>query len=200
MANPNGPQPTPLSSQSYASPLLAAMAALSSAQQQKQNSEWAGGVFQNGQGQYQYTVPQAGSESHFDLKLSVPKEDKLSALYHTHPKYDANGQDVGQKSDEMFSPNDVQVADQLKVPSFIWTGYDGKNREYVPGQTPTKDVYVPGNDDYETGSQGVVVSPPQQNAVAQALMQQAQTPKPVQSASPLVTALATAAANANAQK
>lgn len=124
---------TPLSQDPYASYQAAALAALAAARQQKANLEWAGAVLReatkNGSYDYRYTIPQQGSNRHFNLALTFPKADSIAALYHTHP-------DIGEGSlGVLFSPNDVTVANALKVPSYIWSAYDGKDRVYIPGKS-----------------------------------------------------------------
>lgn len=125
--------PTPLSSMAYPSSQDAAIAALNFVRHQAANREWMGAILRemgSKGADYRYTLPQAGNADNFDVKLSVPATDTLAALYHTHPPLDARPSDVD------FSPNDVATANALKVPSYIWVGYDGKARVYIPGKSP----------------------------------------------------------------
>jgi Domain of unknown function (DUF4329) len=97
--------------------------------------EYAGVIIREASGAYRYTTPVTGTEDHFTLKVFLYGGERLAGLYHIHPLC------AGKKSDEMFSPNDIQTADRLNVSSFIWVGVDDSVREYIPGRS--KLVYLP---------------------------------------------------------
>lgn len=96
--------------------------------------EYAGAILQTPTGSYTATAPVRGDEDNFRLAVKIPAGDKLAAIYHTHPRCHSA------PIDSWFSPGDVQVAHNLGLASFIWTGQDGHYRVYVPGSTPTKDI------------------------------------------------------------
>lgn len=92
--------------------------------------EFAGVLFQNARGKYQYSTLIPGDHDNFKLSAQVPKGSKIAAIVHSHPGED----DVGQ----VFSPNDIQIANQLKVPSYVHFLKSGSTRKYVPGKTATR--------------------------------------------------------------
>jgi len=61
----------------------------------------------------------------------------LSAIYHTHPGSDVNGQ--------YFSPNDIAIAKQLAVPSYVQFLKDGSVRSYTAGKTQTQSLSTDGS-------------------------------------------------------
>lgn len=108
----------------------AAVAALGGAAQAS-SRETGGAIFQNAQGQYCYSIPVGGANSeHFQLRAQSTPEQKLAGIYHTHP---ANGFE-----DKSFSPDDVNMADQLKLTSYIKALKDGTVKRYDPGVTKTQ--------------------------------------------------------------
>lgn len=111
----------------YPSADQAAMAALRSIQEK--HVETGGAVLFNPQaGHYAYTQPVGKNDTgHFSAAVQVPPGWQMAALFHTHP--------VGARSTE-FSPDDIDMARQLKVPSYILPLYDGKVRSFDPASSP----------------------------------------------------------------
>jgi len=102
------------------------------------DQESAGLLMQHPNGQYFSTTPIPSQQhDHFALRAMVQKGWKIAGIYHTHPGNDADGQ--------LFSPDDLQVAAQLKVPSYIKFMKDGAIRKYVPGQTASENMPAPGS-------------------------------------------------------
>jgi hypothetical protein len=69
----------------------------------------------------------AGDNDSFKLSVSLHKGDKIVALLHTHPGTNS--------STRMFSPQDISMAQQLKVPSYIYLITDGTTMRYAPGSS-----------------------------------------------------------------
>ncbi len=90
-------------------------------------NEAAGVIIATADGEYRFTVPAAGNRDSFRLSFTLKHGEHLAALFHTHP-----GRDSGA---EYFSDNDIQVARQLGVPSFILVTDSGTVREFIPGVT-----------------------------------------------------------------
>lgn len=102
------------------------------------SQESAGLLMQHPSGQYFYTTPIPSQQhDHFALRAAVQQGWKIAGIYHIHPGNDADGQ--------LFSPDDLQMAAQLKVPSYIKFMKDGAIRKYVPGQTQSQNLPAPGN-------------------------------------------------------
>src|SRR6185437_1870011 len=89
-------------------------------------TEIAGLIIQTSNGNYRFTIPVRGEKDHFSLIVKVYPGERLAALYHTHPMCDDH------KTDVMFSPDDVAVARQFNIPSYIWVGFDSSMRVYLP--------------------------------------------------------------------
>lgn len=101
-------------------------------------SEQAAVVFQHPDGTYRYsTVAPQDTHDAFALRAQIPQGHKLAGIVHSHPGTDADGQ--------VFSPHDLDVSNQLKLPSFIRFNNDNSIRKYVPGVTATQNTQVPGN-------------------------------------------------------
>lgn len=102
------------------------------------DQESAGLIMQHPSGQYYYTAPIPSQQhDHFALRAAVQQGWKIAGIYHTHPGNDADGQ--------LFSPDDLQMASQLKVPSYIKFMKDGAIRKYIPGQTASSNQPAEGN-------------------------------------------------------
>lgn len=99
--------------------------------------EQAAVIFQRPDGSHVYSTiaPQTDHDS-FALRAQMPKGYKLSGIVHAHPGQDDQGQ--------VFSPNDLNVANQLKVPSYIRFLKDNSIRKYTPGKTATQDYRMDG--------------------------------------------------------
>jgi Domain of unknown function (DUF4329) len=94
--------------------------------------ERAGIIIEEPDGSYRATAPQPGAESSFSIDVWLKRGERIAAIYHTHPL-------CGEaRTDVFFSPGDVETADKLKVPSFIYVAYDHSIREFVPGKSPTR--------------------------------------------------------------
>lgn len=90
-------------------------------------TEQAGVLFQRPDGKYGRSTTIASTQhDHFKLRAQVPQGHKIAGIFHTHLGSDRNAQ--------FFSPDDIEMANQLKVPSYIRFA-DGSVRKYVPGKT-----------------------------------------------------------------
>lgn len=93
-------------------------------------SEQAGFLVANADGKYAYSNPVTQNHhDNFALKAQIKAGHKLAGIFHTHPGKDSDGQ--------IFSPHDIEVANQLKVPSYVLFLKDGTVRKYTPGKTQT---------------------------------------------------------------
>jgi hypothetical protein len=111
----------------------AAVTGLNNATQVTQGREMGGAIFQNPQGQYCYSIPVGGTQdSHFHLRAQSTPEQQLVGIFHTHP--------AGSPENSTFSPDDVKVANQLKLTSYIKALQSGAVKRYDPGVTPTQSV------------------------------------------------------------
>jgi hypothetical protein len=127
---PNRPVSGPIPNEvGFTSENKAAIAAINSAVKQSVTVEEAGGIYVENS-LYYYTSPQTNKlETSFNIKLEYPPTAKIVALYHTHPNHPLN---------YLVSPEDIKVADNLKVDSFI--GVIRNSSEiicYTPGKDPT---------------------------------------------------------------
>lgn len=106
----------------------AAITALTNAGQVSNTRETGGAIFQNQQGQYCYSIPVSGNSpqaEHFQLRAQSTPEQKVVGVYHTHPG--GGGDNAAQ-----FSPDDVNVANQLKMQSYIQALKSGVVKRYDP--------------------------------------------------------------------
>lgn len=92
--------------------------------------EESGVIFSDTDGKFHYSIPSAQHDDAFKMRVPQSATQKLAALFHSHPAGE------GQES-LLFSPDDVQVANQLKVPSYIYFERDGTMKKYIPGVTKT---------------------------------------------------------------
>jgi hypothetical protein len=89
-------------------------------------------------GTYGYsTISPQQEESHFEMRVALPKDHKLACVIHSHPGNDQDGQ--------YFSSDDIDVANKLNVPSFIRFNRDDSIRRYTPGQTKTTSIPMSGH-------------------------------------------------------
>lgn len=107
-------------------------------------SEYAGFIVRRGQ-RYYYTPLQLGGEHNDELRVSIPRGDSVAALFHTHT-------DERAKS---FSPTDIDVADSMKLPSYMGHvptdtlhlydphGKLGSRMSVVPDQDPRPGFVAP---------------------------------------------------------
>lgn len=104
----------------------------------KDLQEHAGVILKDPSGKYYATDPTVSAiHDQFALKVQLQKGWSIAGVYHTHPGADQLGQ--------YFSPNDLNVANQLKVPSYIRFLKDDSIRSYTPGQTSTRRIDYPGS-------------------------------------------------------
>jgi hypothetical protein len=88
----------------------AANAGLNNAQKASDRYEEGGVIYQNKDGQYCYSIPVSTKDTnHFSFSAHNTPDQQIAGIYHTHP-----GSDGG-----VFSADDVNMANQLKVPSYI---------------------------------------------------------------------------------
>ena len=93
--------------------------------------EQAGVILRSPEGKYFYTSPTTSPHhDSFEIRVMLQKGWQIAGIYHSHPGKDDDGQ--------VFSPQDLQVAQQLNVPSYIKFMKDGAVRKYIPGETPTQ--------------------------------------------------------------
>lgn len=131
----------------FANPDEAAIHALNSINEQ--GYELGGGIFRDSAGRHTYSEPQGNKKTRtFEARLRIPPGTKLVGMYHTHP---ADG--VDESAGRQFSQNDVEIANQLKLLSYIKTLSDGNVRKYTPGVTPTRSYRDPNS---RTGGRGKV--------------------------------------------
>lgn len=87
-------------------------------------TEYMSVVYQAPDGRYQFAEPQGGEHrAKADAKLTFPKGSKLLALVHNHPGMDVED-GRGDRGQSKFSPEDVQQAKELGIPSYITYGAD----------------------------------------------------------------------------
>lgn len=127
----------------------AAQTALANAQQQNLSREVGGALFKNADGQYCYSIPVGGVQSDH-IVFAIPKQNGITpaGIYHTHP---LGGNEA--KNDQ-FSPDDVDMANRLKMTSYIKALTNGVVKRYDPGVTPTEPI---SRFDHTQKSAGVLV-------------------------------------------
>lgn len=95
--------------------------------------EQSAALFLRPDGKYAYSSAVTNSDhDNFGMRVQLPKGTTLAGIVHSHPGDD----DLGQ----YFSTNDINVANQLKVPSYIRFLRDDSIRRYTPGQTATTNL------------------------------------------------------------
>jgi hypothetical protein len=116
-------------------------------------SEQAGVMFVGKDGKYSYSIPTTQKHrDSFALRMQNSEGSKLAGLFHTHPGPEDDAQ--------VFSPDDLAVANKLKVPSYVMFQKTGEIRKYVPGVTKTKRVYIPRSTSQDYGADGDPVPKP----------------------------------------
>lgn len=98
--------------------------------------EQAGVLYKNTAGKFGYSIPTSQKDESFKLRAVNTPEQTLAGIFHTHPGTDSLGQ--------VFSPNDIQIAQQLTMPSYVQFMKDGSIRSFTPGKTRTSDMMVSG--------------------------------------------------------
>lgn len=93
----------------------------------KEDREYAGVIYRNSDGSYDYTQPRPGGRfsSHGDPS-DLASDQTLAGAYHTHGDHHWNEQDWN------FSSGDKKSADQSKVPMYLGNSF-GAVLEYDPG-------------------------------------------------------------------
>ena len=83
----------------------------------RQNREYGGWIYRNGDGTYGYTAPIAGTPSSVDIgpKSSIPGGTTASASYHTHAAADPR------YNNEDFSPSDLLTDRLQRVDGYLGT-------------------------------------------------------------------------------
>ena len=100
----------------------------------ERGNEVGGVIYRDQGGRHMYSEPQGQKNSRaFSATVTMPKGSKVSGVYHTHPG-------VGPEASlaEYFPQHDMDVADQLKVASYIRAMQSGNIRKYMPGVSPTR--------------------------------------------------------------
>jgi hypothetical protein len=96
-------------------------------------NEQAAVIFKRPDGSHVYsTVAPQVTHDTFALRAQMPKGYTLSGIVHSHPGTDGDAY--------KFSPNDLDVANKLGVPSYIRFLGNNQMRKYVPGSTKTQTV------------------------------------------------------------
>lgn len=119
--------------------------------------EKAGFIVSRPDGKFAFSTP-ATQDSHdnFAFRAQIQQGHKLAGLYHNHPGNDSDA--------DSFSPRDVNVANKLKVPSFIRVNSTNTVRRYTPGKSTTFAAQIHAGDDGVMASMGDVVPPPAPSA------------------------------------
>ncbi len=118
----------------FRTPDEAAVSALNKINDEKY--ETGGVIYKNGQGYYSFSEPK-GSEDvgHFMAEARIPKSATPAAIYHSHPGYGAD-----EKMAENFSPDDIDVANKMKLLSYIRAMSSGNIKKFEPGKTKIESV------------------------------------------------------------
>lgn len=90
-----------------------------------QAKEYATAIIQSPEG-FMFAPIVCGDGDSFSLKVALHKSQRIVALLHTHPGTGG--------ANHYFSPQDVAMAQQLSVPSFIYIVETEQAKEFVPGQ------------------------------------------------------------------
>lgn len=147
---PEAPSPT-IDPQDYPDAQHAAVAALYALNTKRAADEQAGVVLLSPDGKYYDTSPVSAQEDHFALRLKLEKGWSIAGIFHTHPGDDDRA--------GYFSPGDLEIANRLKVPSYIKFAKDGSIRSYTPGRTKTTRIGERGSTDYVDASYGDSIPP-----------------------------------------
>lgn len=92
-------------------------------------------IYKTPEGRYFFPDPQtSGEEDGAKVKLAMPKGSALAALVHNHPVHAVDEKD----GHDQFSSEDIDMARQLKVPSYITFGDDMQIRSYTHGKDRVK--------------------------------------------------------------
>jgi len=125
-------------------------------------------LFLRPDGKYSYSSAVTNADhDNFGMRVQLPKGTTLAGILHGHPGND----DLGQ----YFSSNDINVANQLKVPSYIRFLRDDSIRRYTPGKTST--TYLRGFGTHAATGDALNL-PPQEAVAANAALANAPTTNP----------------------
>lgn len=126
----------------------AAVGALRLAASKSMTLEYGGCLVTDGEVFY-YTNPEtSGSSDEFAVACMIPKSLRLAAIYHTHPL----GTPI-----HGISPNDLRVAKNLDIPSFVASLDLNNVVKFVPGVTRTRCLNEGGSTCSARVSQGDMV-------------------------------------------
>jgi hypothetical protein len=95
--------------------------------QKDDNKETAGILYKKPNGKFVYSTTLHGTGDHFELQAGLPKGHAIAGILHTHPTDAIESQ--------VFSPDDINIAKHLNVPSYVNFLHDGSLRVYTPGKT-----------------------------------------------------------------
>jgi hypothetical protein len=96
--------------------------------------ELGGVLFRDAKNFYSYSDPSGNAKTRqFEARVKIPPGQKLAGIYHTHP-----AQGMHDPEGERFSPNDVAIADAMKLVSYIKAIGSGNIRKYHPGVSKTR--------------------------------------------------------------
>jgi hypothetical protein len=123
----------------------AVVAAFASAVQQSAASGWEyGGLIMRCGASYRFGEPVTSqSRTSLSFKAQVARGCTAVAMYHTHPT--VRGKSLPSQS--AFSPNDMHVAKQLGLRSYMVHLGDGIIRLYEPSGGPSPNLYSSRRDD-----------------------------------------------------
>lgn len=105
----------------FTTPQDAAAAAQAAVQKQKDSSafEFVSVIFEDPDtGKFSFTTPKKGKKGEFRISVNIPK-GSLRGIFHNHPP---TNNELDEDLQRFFSPDDMSIASQLNVPSFISVG------------------------------------------------------------------------------
>jgi hypothetical protein len=114
--------------------------------------EQAGVLYKTPDGQFAYSIPTSQKQEGFSLRAINSPTQSMAGIFHTHPGNDSLGQ--------VFSPSDIEIAQQLTMPSYVQFQKDGSIRAFVPGRTRTSDMNVSGTHQKIAKGDPLVLPPP----------------------------------------
>jgi len=86
-----------------------------------------GGLIYKHAGRFYYSTPYSSlDDKGFKIVAKIPAAAAIIAVYHNHPKVDAHA--------EYFSPDDVKVATDMHVLSYIYVNASQEIRRFDPDQ------------------------------------------------------------------
>jgi hypothetical protein len=120
--------------------------------QKDDNKETAGILYKKPNGKFVYSTTLHGTGDHFELQAGLPKGHSIAGILHTHPTDAIESQ--------VFSPDDINIAKHLNVPSYVNFLHDGSMRVFTPGKTMTQSMRPSGSSFSLNVAHGDVVPPP----------------------------------------